>query len=142
MMRRRRATDGAWNAGSLFPRCGPRSHGWRVERERKGVPMEIKNNLNPLDPYTRTKLAGTHSQENTRGARGVAAPASESGDRVSLSPEAKLHTEAHSAAMNAPDVRQAKIDELKARIESGTYQPDSRAIAARLLAEEPGLFQP
>ncbi|CAK7049235.1 MAG: hypothetical protein DELT_00965 [Desulfovibrio sp.] len=101
--------------------------------------MEIKNNLNPLDPYTRTQLTGTVNQETKRGTAN-AAPAGETGDRVSLSPEAKLRTEAYTTAMNAPDVRQEKIDALKAQVASGEYQPDSKAIASKLLAEEPGLF--
>ena len=104
--------------------------------------MEIKNNLNQLDPYTRTKITGTNSQDAKRGANAAAAPAPESGDRISLSPEAKLRTEAYTTAMNAPDIRQSKIDALKAQVESGTYQTDSKAIASKLLAEEPGIFQP
>lgn len=103
--------------------------------------MEIKNNLTPLDSYGRTKIGGTNAPERQRGAAQTA-PAAESGDRVTLSPEAKLRTEAYTAAMNAPDVRQDKINELKARVESGEYQPDSAAIAAKLLIEEPGLFRP
>lgn len=104
--------------------------------------MEIKNNLNPLDTYNRTKLAGTDAQASQRASQGAAAPRGETGDRVSLSPEAKLRTEAFTGAMNAPEVRAAKVAELKALVESGGYSPDSKAIAARLLAEEPGIFQP
>ena len=105
--------------------------------------MEIKNNLNQLDPYSRTQIAGTKTQAAQRGAN-TAQPASvqEGGDRVSVSPEAKLRTEALTTALNAPDVRQAKVAELKARVESGEYAPDSTAIAAKLLQEESGLFQP
>lgn len=105
--------------------------------------MEIKNNISNLDPYNRTKLTAA-GQTGVRGvAPGVAqTPAAETGDRVSLSPEAKLRTEALTTAMNTPDVRQAKVDAIKARVESGEYAIDSNAIAAKLLQEEPGLFQP
>ncbi len=105
--------------------------------------MEIKNTLNPLDPYSRTQIAGAKAQAAQRSANTAqTAPAQEGGDRVSLSPEAKLRTEALSSALNAPDVRQAKVAELKARVESGEYLPDGKAIAAKLLQEEPGLFRP
>ena len=106
--------------------------------------MEIKNTFNPLDPYTQTKLNNTAQtgQAVGRKAADTAAPKAETGDRVSLSPEAKLRTEAFSSAMNAGDVRADKVAALKAQVESGEYQIDSRAIASRLLQEEPGLFQP
>ncbi|MDL2209864.1 flagellar biosynthesis anti-sigma factor FlgM [Desulfovibrio sp. OttesenSCG-928-O18] len=104
--------------------------------------MEIKNNLNPLDPYSRTKLTATNNQAPQRAAQGVSAPQGETGDRVSLSPEAKLRTEAFTSAMSAPNVRAEKVAALKAQVESGEYTPDSKAIAAKLLAEEPGIFQP
>ena len=106
--------------------------------------MEIKNTFNPLDPYTQTKLnsANQTKQATGRTAAGTTAPAAETGDRVSLSNEAKLRTEAFTTASNTPDVRAAKVAELKARVEAGEYQIDSKAIAAKLLTEEPGLFQP
>ena len=106
--------------------------------------MEIKNNLNPLDPYAQTRLDKADQAASKIASRNAAAnaPAGETGDRVSLSPEAKLRTEAFSTAMNTPEVRAAKVAELKARVEAGTYEIDSRAIASKMLAEEPGLFQP
>lgn len=106
--------------------------------------MEIKNNLNPLDPYNQTKLTSTTqtNQAVNRTAANTSAPARESGDRVSLSPEGKLRTEAFTAAMGAPDVRAEKVAGLKARVQSGEYQVDSKAVATKLLQEEPGLFRP
>lgn len=106
--------------------------------------MEIKNTLNPLDPYTQTKLSNTNQTAQTanRAAANAPAPVKDTGDRVSLSPEAKLRTEAFTSAMNAPEVRAEKVAELKARVQSGEYEADSKAVAAKLLAEEPGLFRP
>ncbi len=34
---------------------------------------------------------------------------------------------------DVPDVRKERIEELRRQIEAGTYRPDSRAIAARML---------
>lgn len=106
--------------------------------------MEIKNTLNPLDPYTQTKLNNTTQtgQAVARKTPEAAAPKTEAGDRISLSPEAKLRTEAFSTATNAADVRADKVAAIRSRVESGEYQIDSKAIAAKLLQEEPGLFQP
>ncbi len=106
--------------------------------------MEIKNALVQLDPY-RAKLKADENAQTTRAGRTAApkdaAKPSSQGDRISLSPEAKLRTEAYSAAMSAPEVRQAWVDAIKARVDSGEYQPDSKKIAAKLLQEEPGLFR-
>ena len=106
--------------------------------------MEIKNTLNPIDPYTQARVnnAGKTPQTANRAPHNAPVSGKETGDRVSLSPEAKLRTEAFTSAMNTPDVRAEKVSELKARVQSGEYTIDSKAIAAKLLEEEPGLFQP
>lgn len=102
--------------------------------------MEIKNYLKNLDPY-RTKLEQSELQAKRNAARKESdAASSPQGDRVSLSNEAKLRTEAYSAALAAPDVRQEKVDALKSKVESGEYQVDSRAVAEKLLKEEQDLF--
>lgn len=106
--------------------------------------MEIRNNLNPLDPYNQARLDKADQASGKATARNATtnASAGETGDRVSLSPEALLRTEAFSAAMNAPEVRAEKVAEIKARVNAGEYEIDSRAIASGLLTEEPGLFRP
>lgn len=104
--------------------------------------MEIKNNINNLDPYNRTSLTNAAGQIGARGTAQAQPSAGETGDRVSLSPEAKLRTEALTTAMNAPEVRQAKVDAIKASVDSGEYAVDGKALAAKLIQEEPGLFQP
>jgi negative regulator of flagellin synthesis FlgM len=100
--------------------------------------MEIKNTLTPLDAY-RAKLEKAE-KDSPRASEKNAAPASP-GDKISLSPEARLRTEIYRAAMSVPEVRQARVDAVKAKIEAGTYQIDSRSVAKKLLAEEPGLFK-
>ena len=101
--------------------------------------MEIKNSLTPLDQYNWNKVANTTNQPAQRGVN-TPAVAGDAGDRVSLSPEARLRTEALATATNAPDVRAEKVASLKAQVASGEYAPDSKAIASKLLQEEPGLF--
>lgn len=106
--------------------------------------MEIRNNLNPLDPYNQARLdKADHASSKVTGRNAADnASAGETGDRVSLSPEAMLRTEAFSAAMNTPEVRAEKVAEIKALVDAGEYEINSQAIASRLLTEEPGLFRP
>ena len=62
------------------------------------------------------------------------------GDTLRLSHEAKLHTTARGAAMQADDVRQERVDALKAQVAEGSYHIDSEKIAVKLLQEEAELF--
>jgi negative regulator of flagellin synthesis FlgM len=59
-------------------------------------------------------------------------------DRVSLSPEARR------AASQVVDAtarqRQRKVNEIKERVESGTYEVDSKAIAQKLIQQDPEFF--
>ncbi|MDL2266884.1 flagellar biosynthesis anti-sigma factor FlgM [Desulfovibrio sp. OttesenSCG-928-G15] len=98
--------------------------------------MEIKNTLiRNVDPYRTQQLEqqGGARSGKTAGQEQSAAP---KGDRVSLSPAAMLHQTAHQEAVNAPDVRQQKVDALKAKVDSGEYQVDSRKVAEKLLESE------
>jgi negative regulator of flagellin synthesis FlgM len=63
------------------------------------------------------------------------------GDTLRLSHEAKLHTTARSTAMQADDMRQERVDALKAQVADGTYLIDNEKIAAKLLQEEADLFR-
>lgn len=100
--------------------------------------MEIKNTAPQLDSY-RAQLEKTEKDAAARTAK-TAGNTPPQGDRVSLSSEARLRTEAYSAAMATPEIRQSKVDAIKAKVDSGEYRADSHAIAEKLLREEPGLF--
>ena len=63
------------------------------------------------------------------------------GDSIRLSHEAKLRTSARSTAMQAEDMRQERVDALKAQVAGGTYHIDNEKIAAKLLQEEADLFR-
>jgi negative regulator of flagellin synthesis FlgM len=63
------------------------------------------------------------------------------GDTIRLSHEAKLRTSARSVAMQTDDMRQERVDALKAQIADGTYHIDNEKIAAKLLQEEADLFR-
>ena len=99
--------------------------------------MEIKNTqLQQAETY-RSNLNETQNAAARRSAQ--ASPentATVQGDRVSVSPEAMMRTEAYKAANAAPEVRQEKVDALKEQVSSGTYKMDSRNIAKRLLESD------
>jgi negative regulator of flagellin synthesis FlgM len=100
--------------------------------------MEIKKVFGELNPYASQKL-----QENQRIPQDQAATgttnAQQLGDKVALSPEAKLLATAMSTANAAPDTRAEKVRELKEQIQAGTYKPDIRKAAANLLRDEVNL---
>ena len=100
--------------------------------------MEIKNVLRNLDPYVKTEQSESASLDKARRKAEAARP--ESGDRASVSPEAKLRAEGYSAALASPEVRSEKVAALKAKIAAGEYQIDARNIAAKLLKEDAELF--
>ncbi len=91
--------------------------------------MEIKNTLNKLDPYINRAETEKGAQRPAADASGSAAPA---GDTVSFKSQT-LKAAVTDAAQSAPDVRQSKVDAIKASIADGSYQIDSKAIAGKML---------
>ncbi len=106
--------------------------------------MEIKNTTNSLfDPYAAGLDKSTEARSDMRlkaraEGSGTEAP---QGDKVTVSQDALLLTEARRAAQSAPDVRSEKVEALRIQVANGTYKPDSKLIAANLVREEPGLFK-
>jgi negative regulator of flagellin synthesis FlgM len=99
--------------------------------------MEIKKTLiRNADPY----LNGLDKNQMAAARRATRADsehaAGSRGDVVTVSPEAALLTQAHRAAGAAPEIRQEKVKDIKERLAAGTYAPDSRTIARKLLESE------
>ncbi len=61
-------------------------------------------------------------------------------DKVSVSANAVLRTEAYQVAAAAPDVRQDRVNEIQERLASGTYNFDPYDIAERLIQTDQALF--
>jgi negative regulator of flagellin synthesis FlgM len=55
-------------------------------------------------------------------------------DSVSLSDNARSLATARAAVQQAPDVREAKVAEIKQRVQDGTYQVPSRVLARNIIA--------
>lgn len=96
--------------------------------------MEIKNILSKeMDSYAKLeRTQNIHAEDASR----KSAVAAQGRDRTTLSTEAKLRGEAFAVALSAPDIRAAKVSNLRAQVENGTYKVDSRAVAAKILEED------
>lgn len=105
--------------------------------------MEIKTVLGINSSYGQSRVGRGDSSETANGITrdGTSTGAADTGaDRVTLSDGARLLSVATRTAQDASDVRADKVAELKAQVEAGTYQPDSRKIAEKMLTMESDLF--
>ena len=96
--------------------------------------MEIKNLVGELNPYSKKRVEQTE-RNRTEEAKSAKTSTSTS-DTVSLSDEAKLRGVAHTEAMKSDGVRAEKVAELKARVQAGTYEPDTRKAAQNLVRDD------
>lgn len=81
-----------------------------------------------------TGAMGVYQQSGARKVSGVKEAARPTkGDGVELSREAKQVLALKDKVAQAPEVRQQRIEELRRQIESGTYRPDARQIADKML---------
>lgn len=97
--------------------------------------MDIKKIGGGVTPYVQSKVEKGESPE-TAGKAGKASARTVAGDRVSVSSDAKLVGEAARAAEESPDVRVDRVEALRAQVEAGTYSPDSRRIAEKLVQSD------
>lgn len=103
--------------------------------------MQIKN-LHGTDPYSKLEQAERNNQARTERERKAAASSSQSssGDRSTVSDEARLRAEAYTSAINTPETRAEKVASIKAQVESGEYVVDTKEIALKLLKEDAELL--
>lgn len=103
------------------------------------------NGINNMGSYNRAMMEAANAArtKDTAGApRAGAAPAAQAtGDRINVSTDAVLRTEAYKVASASTDVRQEKVNAIKERIASGNYQIDNRRIASKLVQSEVALFR-
>lgn len=104
--------------------------------------MNILFNPNQsINPYQTDRTQEARLARFQQQSQSQETDSSTQGDRVSVSQNAVLLTEARRTAQATPDVRQEKVDALKEQVASGTYKIDSTQLASNLLAEEGGLFR-
>jgi len=102
--------------------------------------MDIKTILGINQSYGQGRVGRGESGETSGAARGKSTSQGSETDRVTLSDDAKLVSVATRTAQDAPEVRSDRVAVLKAQVEAGTYLPDSRKIAEKLLTMESELF--
>jgi negative regulator of flagellin synthesis FlgM len=99
--------------------------------------MDINEIFGAGKSYGQNRVGSGQSAETSGVSRdGKSARTGSSSDTVTLSGNARLFSQAVRDAQNAPDSRVERVAELKALVESGEYQPDSRKIAEKLLMSE------
>jgi len=100
--------------------------------------MEIKKLYGEMSPYSAQKTQESPRVQQDQATQSGAS-LQQTGDKVALSPQAKLLATSMSVANAAPDVRADKVRELKEQVQSGTYKPDIRKAAANLIRDEVSL---
>jgi flagellar biosynthesis anti-sigma factor FlgM len=55
-------------------------------------------------------------------------------DKINISSKVKMYQDIKEAALEAPDIRTEKVNDIARRIDAGTYKPDYGVIADKLLS--------
>lgn len=100
--------------------------------------MEIKN-TGQMEWYNRVQLEKPEHRVGSHPSSAHGATSAKT-DTVSVSDEAVLRTEAYRTAMNAPDIREDKVNAIRDQIANGTYTVNAHRIAANMLSDERSLF--
>ena len=101
--------------------------------------MEIKKVYGDFGAYSSQQVQETQRPAQEQSAS-QANQSARTGDKVALSPEARLLATTLSTATSASDVRSEKVRELKEQVQAGTYKPDIKKAAANLLRDEVNLI--
>ena len=84
----------------------------------------------PVDPSHQTGAAAPTAKK-----AGQSQEPSTSEDRVDLSPKAKEMQQAAQALADTPEVREAKVAELKRAVDSGAYNVNAEQIAEKMVKD-------
>lgn len=95
--------------------------------------MSIRSIQPNLTGYETQRLEQANAQrQDASKAKGH----SDSADRISISDQGRIQANTLKVAQDSDGVRTEKIADIKARIAAGTYQPDSRDIASKMVRQE------
>ena len=96
--------------------------------------MDIKG-VGPHTNYEQLRIK--QEEENLRPDKNVKdSSAGRTGDEVAVSGEARLRGTIYGEAMKSSGMRDDKVARLKAMVESGEYQPDSKETASAIIRDE------
>lgn len=96
--------------------------------------MTINIIQTPVSGYDAKRLEQIEPQRQD--AQKTKAPQDTGTDRISISDEGRIKASMLKAAQDSDGIRADKVAEVKARISSGTYAPNSQDIAAGMLRQE------
>ena len=82
-----------------------------------------------------SQLASEATAQKVKADRAAASGPDSDGDRTTLSSDTASLQSLVSTAMNSPEIRQDKVDSLRASISSGNYQLDANKIASSMINE-------
>lgn len=94
--------------------------------------MQIKDVLSAVKGYEKPETEST-DRASRKEKPGSASPRS---DSVRISREGRLFARALREAQESPEVRRARVNEIKEQVESGTYVIDTRKTAAKIVEED------
>ena len=94
--------------------------------------MQIKDVLSAVKGYKQpeTEEVGRSSRKDASG------KTSGRKDSVRISQEGRLFARALREAQESPEVRRARVNEIKERVDAGTYVIDTRKTAAKIVEED------
>jgi len=97
--------------------------------------MKIDSFKNPFLNTDTQSAAEARNKEKSGAVRPEAAPAEETakGDTVQLSDRSRLIARAQELAAGAPEVREARVNDLRDRINAGTYNVSGQTVAEAML---------
>ena len=97
--------------------------------------MDISDKIPPLNTNAPGVRAIQSVERTTAVEKTAGRQVSRGGDCVEISARARMLQAARDTVRQMPDVDEAKVAEIKARLQAGTYAPDSRTIAAKMIDE-------
>ncbi|MDY6880763.1 MAG: flagellar biosynthesis anti-sigma factor FlgM [Desulfatiglans sp.] len=99
--------------------------------------MEISGNDSSvnLGAYVKSVKAGKEVEVGPREAEKKVDKGIAGEDKVVLSPKAREIQKAKMLLASVPDVREEKVQEIRQRIEEGTYKVESKKIAEKIVKE-------
>ena len=89
---------------------------------KAGDIMKVSRVDKVMEIYSSSKMKKTEKPKRT-----------ENKDTVALSEQAKGYQKALKAVSKVPDVREEKVEEIKERIQSGTYNVSAEELAEKLV---------
>ncbi len=103
--------------------------------------MDIKNIYSGMQSYLQNKVdkddvAETGQADSTRSKKSGKRALASSSDTVNFSDEAKLYATSVRTAQADSGVRADRVAALKAQVQAGTYQIDSKTTAENMLAQD------